>query len=307
MNRNRNFRRHWVGLLLALALLSFGGAALAQEGGHNEVHWGYEGDIGPDRWGELNPDWALCSTGQEQSPVDIPASAPVNPANVVYNYDPTALNIVNNGHTIQVNYDPGSAIEIEGVTYELKQFHFHALSEHTVDGQYADMEMHLVHQSAEGGYAVVGVFINAGAENPAFAPVWDHLPTMAGEPETIAGVTVNADDLLPAERTYWRYNGSFTTPPCTEGVKWVVLNQDVNLSADQIGAFTAIMHDNYRPVQPRNDRTFLVTAATPPETLPVTGGVVAEQPSSNELPWAVMAGLALVVLGTAFLLRQRLI
>ncbi|RME62099.1 MAG: ScyD/ScyE family protein [Caldilineae bacterium] len=290
------------------AVVAFSGLAApaGQEAGHGEVHWGYEGDTGPDHWGALNPDWALCSTGQEQSPVDIPAGAPVNPANIVYNYDPTALNIVNNGHTIQVNYDPGSAIQIEGVTYELKQFHFHALSEHTVAGQYADMEMHLVHQSAEGGYAVVGVFINAGAENPAFAPMWEHLPAMAGEPETIDGVTVNADDMLPAERTYWRYNGSFTTPPCTEGVKWVVLNQDVNLSADQLGAFTSIMHDNYRPVQPMNDRTFLSTAAAPPETLPVTGGVVAEEPSPNELPWALMAGLALIVLGVAFLLRQRL-
>lgn len=291
-----------VAIFIVFAVLVGGGVAAAQEGGHGEAHWSYEGDTGPAHWGDLNPDWALCKTGTEQSPVDIPSSAPVNPANVAYNYDPTALNIVNNGHTIQVNYDPGSAIEIEGVTYELKQFHFHALSEHTVDGKYADMEMHLVHQSADGGYAVVGVFINSGAENPAFAPVWDHLPATASEPETIPGVRVNADDLLPAERTYYRYNGSFTTPPCTEGVKWVVLSQDVSMSTDQIGAFTDIMHDNYRPVQPMNDRTFL--GAAPPETLPVTGGVVAESPTST-VPMGMLVILGISVIVVAVYVRRR--
>jgi carbonic anhydrase len=272
------------------AVLAFHGLApgemMEEEEEHHEApHWGYEGEVGPEHWGELNPDWALCSTGVEQSPVDIPADTVVNPADITFGYDPSQLTIVNNGHTIQVNYDPGSTIEVGGKSYELKQFHFHALSEHTMAGANTPMEMHLVHQAEDGQYAVVGVFINSGDANAAFEPIWANLPAEAGDPTAIDGVMVNADDLLPGERTYYRYNGSFTTPPCTEGVQWLVLNTDISLSDEQIGAFTDIVDGNYRPVQALNDREFFLTSpameepapeptATPapaPETLPETG------------------------------------
>jgi len=138
------------------------------------VHWSYEGEAGPEHWGELSHDFAACSEGKEQSPIDVPGTATVNPADLTFNYQPTAVNILNNGHTIQVNYDVGSSLEVDGTTYNLLQLHFHATSEHTVGGKYSDMEMHLVHQSADGGYAVVGVMINRGAENAAFAPVWNN-------------------------------------------------------------------------------------------------------------------------------------
>lgn len=175
------------------------------------VHWTYEGAEGPEFWGELRPD-SLCSTGQEQTPIDAPATAPTNPADITFNYQPTALTIFNNGHTVQVNYDEGSSIDVGGKTYNLKQFYFHTPSEHTLKGQPTDLEMHLVHQSADGQLAVVGVMLKQGAENSTYAPVFNNMPGAVND------VTVNAADLLPAERTYYRYNGSLTTPPCSEGV-----------------------------------------------------------------------------------------
>lgn len=250
-----------VGTLLA-------GAVVAQE----PVHWSYEGEEGPAHWGELSPDFALCSSGKEQSPVDIPASTPLNESGIAFNYQPTAVNILNNGHTIQVNYDEGSLIEVDGTKYNLLQFHFHGPSEHTVNGQSYDMEMHLVHQNADGGLAVVGVLIKSGSENPAFAPMWDNLPAEEGGPEMVSGASVNASDLLPADRAYYRYNGSLTTPPCSEDVKWFMLSTPAELSEGQIDAFEAIMHDNNRPVQPLNDRSFLLASAMEaPEAMPTAG------------------------------------
>ncbi len=279
---------------LIIGVMAFVGTAAAS----GPVHWGYEGEEGPEHWGELSPDFAACSEGKEQSPVDIPASAPVNSAAIVFNYQPTALNIVNNGHSIQVNYDEGSSIQIEGKTYNLLQFHFHALSEHTLNGQYTDMEMHLVHKSADDEYAVVGVMMKRGAENPAYASVWDYMPPTEGEPETISGVSVNAVDLLPAEQSYYRYNGSFTTPPCTEGVKWFVLATPVELSDAQVNAFEQIYMGNYRPVLPLNDRSFLQGATAAPETLPVSGGI------AFPVAW-VLIGSGMLIVGVGLFLRRR--
>jgi carbonic anhydrase len=232
--------------------------------------WGYEGEHGPDHWGELREEYVACAEGVEQSPVDVPALAPVNAADIMFNYQPVDLKIENNGHTVEVSYEEGgSSMEIDGKTYNLLQFHYHALSEHTLDGNHTDGEMHLVHKSDDGEVAVVGVMLKRGAENAAFAPVWDNMPAEETEFETIDGVTVNAADLLPADQSYYRYNGSFTTPPCTEGVKWFVMSNLVELSDAQMVAFEAIYDHNYRPVQPLNARTLLETG---PQTLPESGG-----------------------------------
>jgi carbonic anhydrase len=256
---------HALVFAVAIASMTFG-AVLAQEG----VHWSYEGDTGPEHWGSLSPDFAACSKGVEQSPVDIPASAPLNPADIAFTYQPSAVNIFNNGHTIQVNYDKGSSLTLNGVRYDLVQFHFHAASEHAIGGQEDPMELHLVHRNAQGGLAVVGVLLKSGGENAAYAPVFQNLPPQESQPAPVAGATVDASQLLPAQRTYWRYNGSLTTPPCTEGVRWLVMNTPVELSDAQIAAFTAIFKNDERPVQPLNARTFLVSL-----TLPKTGdGVV---------------------------------
>ncbi len=260
-------RKSFTRILLVLALvLVFATAAFASGG----PHWSYDGDTGPAYWGDLSPDYALCGTGQSQSPIDIPSSAPSNPADLVMAYQPSAVNIFNNGHTIEVEYDHGSAMTVDGSEYQLLQFHLHASSENTVDGNYYPMEVHFVHKNAEGRFAVIGVFLKEGAENAAYAPVFANLPTSEGEPEAVPGALVNAADLMPVNKTYWRWSGSLTTPPCTEGVTWLMMNEPVEVSADQIAAFTAIYDHNFRPTQPMNGREFIVGQA--PGTLPTTGG-----------------------------------
>ena len=264
------------------------------------VHWEYEGAEGPEFWGNLSPDFALCATGTAPSPIDVAETATENPADISFNYQPTALNIFNNGHTIQVNYDPGSTITVGGKTYTLKQFHFHLPSEHTLASQPAAMEMHFVHQSDDNQLAVVGVMLESGSENSAYAPVFNNLPAQEGDPEAVSGVTINAGELLPQDRTYYRYNGSLTTPPCTEGVQPLVMTRPVQLSEAQIAAFKAIFPQNARPVQPFNDREFLTTAslAATPETLPSTGGI----PVSTG---AMTVGLGLLMTTAGLYLRSR--
>ncbi len=217
------------------------------------VHWGYEGDGGPEHWAELEEAYQLCGTGVEQSPVDLTSAAMFDLVNITFDYTDSNVNILNNGHTIQVNYDEGSSIDVDGHPYNLLQFHFHAPSEHAVDGTLYPAEMHLVHADEDGNLAVVGVFIAEGEENPAFVPVWDNLP--AEETDALAtGMMVNAADLLPTEQVFYRYNGSLTTPPCSEGVLWSVMETPIELSTEQIAAFTAIFEGNNRPLQPLNDR-----------------------------------------------------
>ena len=222
----------------------------------DDKKWGYTGEYGPENWGLLSSDCAICTDGKEQSPIDIPADAPINPADIVLSYSLTAINLVNNGHTIQVNYDPGSFMVAEGKKFRLLQFHFHALSEHTFEGQHTPMEVHFVHQSEDGEYAVVGVMLERGDAHPTYAPIFENMPTDAGEALTVDGVAINASAMLPEDQSYYRYSGSFTTPPCTEGVRWFVMATPIELSHEQISSFEALYHNNYRPVQPMYDRSF---------------------------------------------------
>jgi carbonic anhydrase len=220
----------------------------------SEPHWTYEGEEGPEHWATLGyPDCA----GKEQSPIDVPNKTPLHANDISFNYNPSVLEISNNGHTIKVADENNSEIIVDGNTYRLQQYHFHAPSEHTFNGTYYDMELHLVHQSDAGKYTVVGVMMKSGSENKAYAPIWDHLPAMKGEPENITNVNIDANDLLPANLSYYRYNGSFTTPPCTEGVNWFMLSTPVELSKTQIEAFQAIYSSNNRPILPLNQRKFI--------------------------------------------------
>ncbi|HEX9989835.1 MAG TPA: carbonic anhydrase family protein [Chloroflexia bacterium] len=256
-----------------------GGPALAAQ----DVHWTYEGHEGPEHWGELSKDYAACSEGHEQSPINIPSSAPTNPFGILFNYMPSKLNVVNNGHTIQINYDAGSSIMVDGETYDLLQFHFHAQSEHTIKGKYSPMEVHFVHRSASGKLAVVGALMSQGAENAAYAPVMSNLPATASGVQTVPGVTIDADDLLPVDHDYYRYNGSLTTPPCSEGVKWLLMSHPLELSGAQITAYTTIYAHTNRPVQPFYDRTFFVG-----------GKAVVGMPKSgneNSTAWLVVLGV----------------
>jgi len=216
--------------------------------------WGYEGDRGPANWGSLDEAFNACATGAEQSPIDLVPGAAADSPTVEFDYGPRIATVVNNGYTIQVNVDRGSGIVLDGVRYELLQFHFHHGSEHTVGGVRLPMEMHLVHRSDRGALAVVGVLLEEGAANAPLAPIWDRFPRQANWAVALPEA-VDAAALLPGPRTAWRYRGSLTTPPCTEGVSWIVMTEPVPLSAAQVAEFGAIYPRNFRPVRPLNQRT----------------------------------------------------
>jgi carbonic anhydrase len=225
---------------------------MVPEGGG--AHWGYSGEAGPPRWGGLRPEFAACSTGRRQSPIDLGPATRQDLVDIQFDYRGAAAAIVNNGHTIQVDLDPGSSIGEDGVRYELAQFHFHVPSEHTVGGQAAPAEVHLVHKSPEGGLAVVGVLIQEGATHPAMTPLWGLLPSKVG-PARRMPVEVQAADLLPATRRTFRYDGSLTTPPCTEGVRWLIMVDPIAMSGEQIQALSRIVSPNARPVHPLAGRS----------------------------------------------------
>lgn len=238
-------------------------ASTEPEAVHSEaVHFTYEGEAGPTNWATLSTGYADCA-GNHQSPIDLTAAAAQDMANLVFHYQPSRISIKNNGHTIEVGYDPGSSIELDGHRYKLLQFHFHAPSEHTINGRPAAAELHLVHEIEDGSLpagskAVVGVMIQEGAENPAFATVWDNLYVATATAQTADG-EVNAAEMLPAVQTTYRYPGSLTTPPCTENVAWNVMTEPIEMSQAQIDSFRGVFEGaNNRPLQPINDRELAV-------------------------------------------------
>jgi carbonic anhydrase len=212
------------------------------------VHWTYGGDAGPAHWGSLDSSFAACGNGARQSPIDLANAAPADLPNIVFHYQPSNLRVVNNGHTVQVNYDPGSFIEVGGKRYDLQQFHFHAPSEHAVNGASLAAEMHLVHIAADGQPGVVAILLAHGEENPALKEVWNALPKAPG-PEVAPGTRVNAAAMLPQDPGTFRYIGSLTTPPCTEGVAWLVMTRPMPIGMTQVDAFRNIFEPNNRPLQ----------------------------------------------------------
>ncbi len=228
---------------------------------HTLPHWTYEGEEGPSNWGKLDPAYETCTTGKSQSPIDISKAIEQDLSNITFHYQPSKVNILNNGHTVQVNYDAGSYIELDGARYDVAQFHYHAPGEHEIDGKSFAAELHIVHKSAAGSLAVVGILFQEGAENAAFAPLIQSLPAEKTDVKD-AGVTINAADLLPSVQTTFRYSGSLTTPPCSEGVHWLVMTTPVELSTAQLSKLESIFGGNNRPVQPLNDRP-LVEDNTP--------------------------------------------
>ena len=220
----------------------------------HKAHWGYDGEGAPENWAKLDKGFALCGEGKQQSPVDIQTAEMAKSSQPIsFNYATSAINIVNNGHTIQVNYDGGSSIEKDGKRYDLLQFHFHSPSEHTIDGKPADMVAHLVHKAKDGELAVVGVLFKEGKENDFLKPIWSNLPLDAGS-KTESESTIFAGNLLPESQGYYHYTGSLTTPPCSEGVNWNVMTSMVEASGAQIEAFTSIFDKSVRPVQALHGR-----------------------------------------------------
>jgi carbonic anhydrase len=220
-------------------------------------HWTYEGAEGPDHWGELTPDFKTCQIGLEQTPIDLSSEIRGDLGALSFDYKPVPLAIVNNGHTIQVNAAPGSSCTIGKTTYELLQFHFHHPSEHLLNGKPLDLECHFVHKSPAGDLAVVGVFFAPGAKNATLQPIFDSMPKAAGEVK--AAGSLDAQTMFPADRTYFRYMGSLTTPPCSEGITWTVFKEPVQISPDQVKQFAALFPNNARPVQQKNHRFLIET------------------------------------------------
>lgn len=256
-------RRRWATktTLLAFAFLSL--AVLLyeqqkQEKAHHPPHWSYEGTAGPEHWGELSPEYSTCKTGREQSPIDITGPSAADLPAIEFNYTATSLRTIDNGHTIQVNSDGRSFIKVGAREYHLLQFHFHHPSEEQINGKAHDLVVHLVHQDAQGRKAVVAVLADQGESNAAIKTVFDHLPR-AKEQEVTDAAMVNPKDLLPAARGYYTFHGSLTTPPCSEGVTWLVLQQPVTLSPSELTRFTHLYPNNARPLQPLNGRTVLST------------------------------------------------
>ena len=222
----------------------------------SEVSWDYSGSGGPDRWAKLAPEYTKCSGG-DQSPIDLTNLISAKLVPLEFSYEASGEDVTNNGHTIEVMYGHGSTILVDGIEFELKQFHFHSPSENHIHGISYPLELHLVHADKDGNLVVVAVMFKEGDANPALDPIWNAMPASVGDIIRFKQ-PISAEELLPQNHDYYRFNGSLTTPPCTEGVRWIVMKEVISISAEQIQAFERIMHhSNNRPIQPANGRPVL--------------------------------------------------
>ena len=253
---------------LAIFLLGFsaqwgeGISALAEDA---EIHWTYQDLTGPDHWAELDPSFATCTSGQTQSPINLTAADSVDLVDPDFHYELVPLNLLNNGHTVQIPYAPGSYIMVDGEQYNLLQFHFHSPSEHVVEGKAQSAELHLVHQSESGQLAVVAVLLQGdeqiSEDLAGYRELSQALPAKAGD-KIRTEKTINAQALLPKATTTYRYSGSLTTPPCTESVNWLVMTEPVKLPLEQISQYEKLLNHNNRPIQPVNRRNVQMDTAS---------------------------------------------
>lgn len=226
--------------------------------------WSYEGERAPNNWGKLSPVYSLCGSGKSQSPINITEHSKNDHHSWSFKYDATDLHIahnehmeeiIDNGHTIQVTVDNGSHFIFNETEYELKQFHFHTPSEHTIDGKNLPMEAHFVHQSSDGKLAVVSILFKEGQlKNPTIAKLIEHLPTLKGEVKHPENVVLNLGEHIPDHESVYTYSGSLTTPPCSEDVQWLILSEKMEATKEQIAAFSSVIGPNNRPVQNINNR-----------------------------------------------------
>ncbi|PID77189.1 MAG: carbonic anhydrase [Deltaproteobacteria bacterium] len=240
-------------------LLSVGVTLVLSTGAYasEKVHWGYTGAEAPENWKNLSPEFSACG-GKNQSPINLTGFTEAELPPVKFLYQPAGgKEVVNNGHSIQVNYAPGSTFSIGGDNFELKQFHFHSPSENQIDGKLYPFEAHFVHMNDAGEIAVVAVLYNQGEKSKALCQFWPQIPKKAGETKKLEKAA-DASMFLPENKDYYYFNGSLTTPPCSEGVRWIVFKEAQTVSKEQINAFTKVMHHpNNRPVQPVNSRLIL--------------------------------------------------
>jgi carbonic anhydrase len=250
-------RHKWMRLVLWGFVMA--PAALRAQIAHGsewKTEWGYQGDIGPDHWGTLAPEYAACN-GKEQSPIDIRDAKKASLPALRFGYKSGPLAIDNNGVTIRVNYPPGRSgdfLMVGDAQYQLVQFHFHRPSEEYIGGKSYPMVLHLVHKSSDGKIAVVAVLVKPGKANATVQQLWAHMPMTPGPDQQIPGVEVNPATLLPPSAAYYTYTGSLTAPPCTEGVIWIVLKTPIEIAPAQIEAFAKLFPHDVRPLQPLNGR-----------------------------------------------------
>ncbi|MES2740039.1 MAG: carbonic anhydrase family protein [Pseudomonadota bacterium] len=245
----------------AVLCASLSGSALAQDihaahpshHAQHPHHWSYTGATGTTHWSELEADFATCKVGHAQSPINILGAVKAELPAIGFNYAATAGEVINNGHTIQVNLPPGSSVSLGGGTYQLLQFHFHTPSEERINGKSFPLVAHMVHRNEEGKLAVVAVLFKLGKEHPVLAKIFAVMPHKEGGKAALPAL-LNPADLLPAKQAYYSFMGSLTTPPCTEGVRWQVLEDPVEISHAQLNAFHKLYRMNARPVQPLNGR-----------------------------------------------------
>jgi len=238
-------------LLLGMSILSSN--AIAQDS-----KWSYKGLKGPSNWGDLDSNYHMCKDGVNQSPINITQTIKSKLKPIIFQGRTTATNIVNNGHTVQTNFPLGNNIIIEDKSYDLIQVHFHTPSENKILGVSYPMEAHLVHADKSGNLAVVGVMFNLGISNQNVSNLFEKMPQHKGESFSLSDKIIKGYDLLPVNKEYYRFNGSLTTPPCSEGVKWLVMKNSVSVSKEQISRFEAVLHGkNNRPIQSSNSRIVL--------------------------------------------------
>ena len=245
-------RKYLSAAVLILGIVSTG-SVLAS----GQPHWSYQGDTAPQFWGNIDPAFSMCSAGKSQSPVDLKAFVESELVPLGIKYSASGKEVINNGHAIQVNYEPGSIAAVGEHSYELKQFHFHSPSENTIAGKSFPLEAHFVHADAAGNLAVIAVMYEEGPINGELEKAWKKMPVSAGGKDSLEAA-MDAAALLPADKDYYRFNGSLTTPPCSEGVLWIVMKKYGTVSREQIEKFVATMKGpNNRPVQPLNARVVM--------------------------------------------------
>ncbi len=254
------------GAALALLVTPLAGMAADHEGHHGHADWGYDGKLGPKHWAELSPAYKLCRDGRRQSPIDLRTDQAFPARGVPFkvSYRPDTIDETNNGHTVTEVIHNDSGVTYDGRDYSLKQFHFHSHSEHTVNGKPRPLEIHLVHQDKEGRLLVIGVFFTVGKANETLEPLLRHLPAKAGQHQVDIKDKIDIRGLIPADSAIFTYDGSLTTPPATEGVRWFVYQTPLTVSAEQLKKFKQLYNHNFRPVQPLNGRFVgLFHTATP--------------------------------------------
>jgi carbonic anhydrase len=229
---------------------------LSSDGETKGAHWSYEEDLGPKEWANLDEKYSMCTEGLNQSPINITNTVDASLKALVFEGDAKATSFVNNGHTVEVNFSSANSFTVDSKKYYLKQIHFHTPSENQVDGKSYPMEAHLVHANSAGNLAVVGVLFEEAKYNLVLNKLLRNLPENEGDREVLKS-DILGYDILPASKEYYRFNGSLTTPPCSEGVKWFVLRTPVELSKSQLNDFMEVMPTNNRPIQKINARIIL--------------------------------------------------